>query len=194
MSLACGTAVQAYLPPDVRTAHLVTAGADLPAGHVLTSGDLRLTAFPAAADSAGSFGDPGALAGQRLAVPLRAGSVLTDSFLVGPGLLTGAPSGTSAVPLRTADPAAAGLLSPGVLVDVMLAPEPGFNGSAEASRLAAGVPVLWIAGPAEESGGTWPGPAETDARLVVVAARGQEAAALAGASERGNLYLVISGG
>ena len=193
VSLACGIAVEAYLPPDARTVQLVTAGTDLPAGHVLTPSDLRLAAFPAAANSPGAFGEAGAVTGKRLAVPLHAGSILTDSFLVGPGLLTGTPTGTSAVPLRAADPAAAGLLSPGVLVDVMLAPEIGFDGAAEATLLAAGVPVLWITGTPEEGGGTWPGSAKADAGLVVVAARGQEAAALAGASERGNLYLVISG-
>ncbi|MBD8044069.1 Flp pilus assembly protein CpaB [Arthrobacter sp. Sa2BUA2] len=192
-SLACGIAVEACLPPDARTVDVVTARADLPAGHVLTPGDLRVAALPAAGDSPGSFADTGAVTGKRLAVPLRAGSVLTDSFFVGPGLLAGMPAGTSAVPLRTADPAAAGLLSPGVLVDVMLAPDPGSSGAAEASLLAAGVPVLWIAGEMAEGGGTWPGAAKADAGLVVVAAGGRDAAALAGASERGNLYLVLSG-
>lgn len=193
-ALACGVAVEAYLPPDARTVSVVTAGADLPAGRVLGPGDLRVASLPADADPPGSFAAAAAVTGKRLAVPLRAGSVLTDSFLVGPGLLAGSPPGTSAVPLRAADPAVAGLLSPGVLVDVMLAPGDNFDGAAAASLLAAGVPVLWIGGDAPESGGSWPGSAEADAGLVVVAARGQEAAALAGASERGNLYLVLSGG
>lgn len=193
-ALACGVAVEAYLPPDARTVSVVTAGADLPAGHVLGPGDLRVASLPAAADPPGSFAAGAAVTGKRLAVPLRAGSVLTDSFLVGPGLLAGSPAGTSAVPLRAADPAVTGLLSPGVLVDVMLAPGDNFDGAAAASLLAAGVPVLWIGGDAPDGGGSWPGSAETDAGLVVVAARGQDAAALAGASERGNLYLVLSGG
>jgi len=193
-ALACGVAVEAYLPPDARTVSVVIAGADLPAGHVLGPGDLRVTSLPADADAPGSFAAAAAVTGKRLAVPLRAGSVLTDSFLVGPGLLAGSPAGTSAVPLRTADPAVADLLSPGVLVDVMLTPGDNFDGAAAASLLAAGVPVLWIGGDAPDGGGSWPGPAEADAGLVVVAASGQEAAALAGASERGNLYLVLSGG
>ncbi|UPO75736.1 Flp pilus assembly protein CpaB [Arthrobacter sp. Helios] len=193
-ALACGVAVEAYLPPDARTVSVVTAGADLPAGHVLGPGDLRVVSLPAAADPPGSFAPGAAVTGKRLAVPLRAGSVLTDSFLVGPGLLAGSPAGTSAVPLRAADPAVTGLLSPGVLVDVMLAPGDNFDGAAAASLLAAGVPVLWIGGDAPDDGGSWPGSAETDAGLVVVAARGQDAPALAGASERGNLYLVLSGG
>ncbi len=197
-ALACGIAVEAYLPPDARTVLLLTADGDLPAGHVLQPGDLRLSSLPAAASPPGAFSDSGTVAGKRLAVPLRAGTALTDSYLVGPGLLTGSPEGTAAVPLRTADPAAAGLLSPGVLVDVMLAAGTGFDGAgfdggAEATLLAAGVPVLWIADGTAEAGATWPGSGNSDAGLVVVAARGQDAAALAGASERGNLYLVLSG-
>ena len=197
-ALACGTAVQAYLPPGDRTAELVTARSDLPAGHVLQAGDLRLAGLPAAAAPPGAFSDAGKVAGKRLAVPLREGTALTGSHLVGPGLLAGSPKGTAAVPLRTADPAAAGLLSPGVLVDVMLAAEAGldgggFDGAGEATLLAAGVPVLWIAGDTAEAGAAWPASGETDAGLVVVAAQGRDAAALAGASERGNLYLVLSG-
>lgn len=219
VSLACGIAVEAYLPPETPTARLVTAAGDLPAGHVLNPGDLRMVSLPAAAGSPGTFSDSAAVAGSRLAVPLRAGTVLADSFLVGPGLLTGSPDGTTAIPLRTADPAAAGLLSPGVLVDVMLAPATGaagtgfdgagidaagsggagfdgagFDGAGEAVLLAAGVPVLWIADHAPDGGGPWPSAGTKDAGLVVVAARGEDAAALAGASERGNLYLVLSGG
>lgn len=198
VSAACGIAVQAYLPPDPHTARQVVAAGDLPAGHVLEAADLRLAPFPSAAIVPGSFTDPTAAAGTRLAVPLRAGTVLTDSVLVGPGLLAGTPEGTVAVPLRTADPASAGLLSPGDVVDVLLASQPGFGGTPETSVLAAGVPVLWIAGGA--SGGTaarhtpgWPAAEQEDAGLVVVAARGAEAAVLAGAAERGNVYLVLSG-
>ncbi|MCC3296634.1 Flp pilus assembly protein CpaB [Arthrobacter caoxuetaonis] len=188
---ACGIAVQALLPADTRTEAAVAVTADLPAGHLLEARDLRTARVPAGTAPPGSLAGPDAAAGERLAVPVRAGTILTDSYFVGPGLLAGAPEGTVAVPLRPADKSATGLLSPGVIVDVILASATGFDGTVETTVLAAGVPVLWTAGEAG-AGGTWPGPAAEDAGLVVVAAKGQESAALAGAGERGNLYLVLS--
>lgn len=188
---ACGLAVQSLLPQEPRTVAVAAAAGDLPSGHVLASRDLRLVQLPPGAVPAGAFADPGQAAGQQLAVPLRKGTVLNDSFLIGDGMLAGAAEGSSAVPLRPADPAAAALLSPGVLVDVVAASETGFDGAGPLDVLASAVPVLWITA-ADSGPGPWSGPDEGP--LVVVAAPAADAARLAVASAQSQLYLVPNGG
>ncbi|WAP52617.1 SAF domain-containing protein [Arthrobacter sp. ATA002] len=67
---------------------LVVAAGDLPAGALLSAGDLRTVALAAAAVPPGSFSHPAQLPGRRLATPLREGSPLMQTSLVGTGLLT----------------------------------------------------------------------------------------------------------
>lgn len=189
---ACGLAVQSLLPQEPRTVAVAAAGGDLPSGHVLASRDLRLVQLPPGVVPAGVFGDPGQAAGQQLAVPVRKGTVINETFLVGDGMLAGAAEGSSAVPLRPADPAAAALLSPGVLVDVVAASETGFDGAGPLNVLATAVPVLWITAADSDDAGPWSG--SDEGPLVVVAAPAADAARLAVASAQSQLYLVPNGG
>ncbi|MDN3482190.1 Flp pilus assembly protein CpaB [Arthrobacter sp. APC 3897] len=188
---AAGTAVQALLPPAAGEVSVVVSAADLPAGAVLTSRDLRTITVPAAAVPPGSFAAPGQTAGRRLATALQQGSPVLQTSLVGSGLLTGAPPGSVAVAVRPADPAMAGLLVPGQLVDVVLAGPDGLQNPDGPVLLAAGTPILWTA--AADGAAAWPGSAETDA-LVVLAAAPDQAAALAAASGSGQVHLVLTGG
>lgn len=187
---AAGTAVQALLPPDPGKVRLVVAAADLPAGALITAGDLRTVPLPASAVPPDSFSDPAQLSGRRLATPLQQGSPLMQTSLVGTGLLTGAPPGSVAVSVRPADPALVQLISPGQLVDVVLAGAEAEQGSGSPAVLAADAPVLWTASDGADS---WPGSGETGAVVVLAAAPG-EAAALAAASGSGRIHLVLTGG
>lgn len=186
---AAGVAVQSLLPPESGGHALVVSAADLPAGAVLTAGDLRTVAVPEAAVPPDSFTSPDQAAGRRLATPLTRGSPLMQTSLVGTGLLTGAPPGTVAVSVRPADPAMARLLSPGQLVDVVAGSSDG-QVSADPVLLASAVPVLWTAA---DGASAWPGSAETGA-LVVLAAAPAQAAALAAASGTGQVHLILTGG
>lgn len=100
---------------------IVVAAHDLRPGVVLTDGDLRLARLPADADLAGTFGDPAVAVGGRLAGAVNAGEALTGSRLLSsrlPSALTGDAS-ARLVPVRPADPAVAGLLRSGDVVDVV---------------------------------------------------------------------------
>ena len=65
---------------------------------------------------------------------------------MGPGLLTGAPPGSAAVPLRMADPSSIQLVSPGQLVNVVLTSGNGYEQASPSKVLAKAVPVLWTSG------------------------------------------------
>lgn len=187
---AAGTAVQALLPPESGENLLVVSSADLPAGTVLTSRDLHTVPVPAAAVPPDSFTSPAQAAGRRLATPLKRNSPLMQTSLVGPGLLTGAPPGFVAVPVRPSDPVIVALLSPGQLVDVVLGNPDGQQMAGEPAVLASAAPVLWTAAGTESA---WPGSSDTGA-VVVLAAAPEQAAALAAASGSGQVHLILTDG
>lgn len=187
---AAGTAVQALLPPDPGEVSLVVAAADLPAGALITAGDLQTVQVASASVPPDSFTDAGRLPGRRLATPLKRGSPLMQTSLVGVGLLTGTPPGSVAVAVRPGDPALVQLISAGQLVDVILGSADGDPGAVAPVVLAADAPVLWTS---QEGTGPWPGSEEGGA-VVVLAAAPAEAAALAAASGSGRIHLVLTGG
>ncbi|MFD1212624.1 Flp pilus assembly protein CpaB [Arthrobacter sp. GCM10027362] len=188
---AAGLAVQALSPAPLSTVPVVVAAEDLPAGTVLSAAHLAVHAHPAAAGPAGSTAVPADLLGRRLASALRAGSPVLDTSLVGPGLLTGSPPGTVAVPVRPADPSTVQLVNPGQLVDIVLSSGNGFEQPAASTVLARSVPVLWKADGATAAAGLLD--STPSAGLVVVAASPAEATALASSSSRGQVYLVLVG-
>lgn len=139
----------------------------------------------------GTFTESSGVDGKQLAAPLRKGQLLTDTQLVGPGLLAGAPPGSAAVPLRMADPSSIQLVSPGQLVNVVLTSGNGYDQASASKILAKSVPVLWTSGQ-EGQGGQWLAAGDSDGLLVVAATPGQ-AGALAGASTQGKLFFVLVG-
>ena len=187
---AAGTAVQALLPADPGKVSLVVAAADLPAGALLTAGDLQTVPVAASAVPPDSFTDTAQLPGRRMATPLKRGSPVMQTSLVGVGLLTGAPPGSVAVAVRPGDPALIQLIAAGQLVDVILGGADGELGAASPIVLAADAPVLWTS---QDGTGSWPGSEESGA-VVVLAAAPTEAAALAAASGSGRIHLVLTGG
>ncbi|XAS63300.1 RcpC/CpaB family pilus assembly protein [Micrococcaceae bacterium Sec5.8] len=190
LCLAAALTVQQLTPAPADSVSAVAAARDLPAGETLSPDDLTLLSVPHALVPAGSsYGSTDALQGQQLAVALRQGQLLSDSQLLGPGLLAGSRPGSAAVPLRMADPASIQLLSPGQLVNVVMTSGDAFDQPASSQVLAAAVPVLWTSGRGSDAG-PWAGAGDIDG-LLVVAADAEQARRLAGASTQGKLFFVL---
>lgn len=191
LCMAAALTVHQLTPPPADTATALAAARDLPAGTALAAADLAPLRIPPQMVGPGAITEVGEAAGMQLAAPLRKGQLLTDTQLLGPGLLTGSPPGSAAVPLRMADPSSIQLVSPGQLVNVVLTGGNGYNQNTPSEVLAASVPVLWTSGQGGKTG-QWLGTAETDG-LIVVAAAPEQAARLAGASTQGKLFFVLVG-
>lgn len=191
LCLAAGIAVHQLTPAPAHSVTAIAAARDLPAGAALGGSDLTAVRIPPSLLAAGSFTETSGLEGKQLAAPLRKGQLLSDAQLVGPGLLTGAPPGSAAVPLRMADPASIQLVSPGQLVNVVLTNGNGYEQASSSKVLASSVPVLWTSGQEGQSG-QWLGTGDSDG-LIVVAATPSQASALAGASTQGKLFFVLVG-
>ncbi len=162
---------------------------DLAAGTSLTDADFTSVGVPPDVAISGALEDHASLVGRQLASPLTKGQIPTESNLLGPGLLTGAPVGSAAVPLRMADPSSIQLLSPGQLVNVVLTAAGSYDESRQTEVLAASVPVLWTSAQGGKPG-QWLGTSDTDG-LMVVAADPRQAEKLAGASTQGKLFFVL---
>ncbi len=132
LGIAAAATVHALRPPDPPTTDVVVATGSLDAGVTLTSSDVRVARFPTEMVPDGALSDAGAAVGASTAVPLSAGSPLV------PGVLTSddvrGPPGTVVATVRFADPAVAGLLTPGMRVDVLAATAEGGSGSVVARR------------------------------------------------------------
>lgn len=191
LCIAAGITVQQLTPAPAYTVSAFAAARDLPAGETLGPEDVTLLSVPRDLVPEGSYGSNDSPHGRQLAVALRKGQLLSDSQLLGPGLLAGSPPGTAAVPLRMADPASIQLLSPGQLVNVVMTTADSFDQTAASNVLAAAVPVLWTSGHGSEAG-QWLAAGETEG-LMVVAADADQARRLAGASTQGKLFFVLVG-
>lgn len=189
LCIAAGLTVQQLTPVPVYSVSAVAAARDIPAGDTLRPEDLVVLGVPRALVPASSYGSTESLPGKQLAVALRKGQLLSDSQLLGPGLLAGSPPGSAAVPLRMADPASIQLLSPGQLVNVVMTTGNSFDQPAASQVLAAAVPVLWTSGHGTGAG-PWLETGETEG-LLVVAADADQARRLAGASTQGKLFFVL---
>ena len=190
LCLAAGAAVYQLTPASAAMVPVAVAARDLASGATLSPADLRLSRLPADSVPQGAETEPSRLSGRRMAGPVRRGEPITDASLVGPGLLTGTPPGTAAVPVRIADPASIGLLSTGQLVDLVLSPDTGGQAAA-GTTLAARVPVLSTgAGASGSAAGAWLGQREAEG-LLVVAASPEQALRIAGASTRGKVFFVL---
>ncbi|MFC8303658.1 RcpC/CpaB family pilus assembly protein [Specibacter sp. NPDC057265] len=188
---AAAIAVEQLTPASAPTTAVLVASRDLPAGHPLTATDYRIQALDPAMVPDGLL-DPHNPAPRdgRLSGPVRRGEVLTDAALLGSGLLTGAPAGSQAVPLRLSDPSTLPLLRQGQLVTVVLSSAEGLEAAATTVVLAEKVPVLWTPGDADAGEGLLPGASDTEP-VVVVAASPEQAVQLAGAINRGKVFLIL---
>ncbi len=189
LCVAAGIAVQQLTPAPEKRVSVLVAGRDLPTGTTLTESDFTSVEVPPDLAINGASDSISALAGRQLASPLGRGQIPSESSLLGPGLLTGSPPGTAAVPLRMADASSIQLLSPGQLVTVVLTSAGSYDEARQSQILAGPVPVLWTSALGGKPG-EWLGTGDTDG-LVVVAADPQQAEKLAGASTQGKLFFVL---
>jgi pilus assembly protein CpaB len=189
LCLAAGLAVQQLTPASAERVTVLVAARDLPAGASLRESDFTTVDVAPELAVPAQVKDLGGLVGRQLASPLGKGQIPTDSALLGPGLLTGTPAGSAAVPLRMADASSIQLLSPGQLVTVVLTASGSYDESRPSQVLAGPVPVLWTSTQGGKAG-EWLGTSDTDG-LVVVAANPQQAEKLAGASTQGKLFFVL---
>ncbi|WP_144791476.1 SAF domain-containing protein [Kocuria palustris] len=158
--------------------------------------------------------DPAAAwVGRTLAAAVVEGQPLTGPSVLGPDLLSGQPPGSTAVTLRVADPGTLAHVRPGQHVDLIRAdgrasdgaghdadasdppadPEDGGTGDAAdpgAARVAAGLPVLWVADPAAPSDGLLESSQEVQDDLLVVGADAATAERIASTPE-GELVPVL---
>lgn len=177
-------------------------------------------AADAAGESPGADQQIETWVGRTLASAVVEGQPLTGPSVLGPDLLSGQPPGTTAVTLRVADSATVTHVRPGQHVDLIRsdadlpAPSPsaaaddrtdgdaadasedGAEGSEQtgasetSARVAAQLPVLWVADPAEPADGLLASTPESQDDLLVVGADAATAERLAAAPE-GELVPVL---
>jgi Flp pilus assembly protein CpaB len=173
---------------------VAAAAHDLSGGTTISAGDLRILSVPPESVPAGAFTDAATLRGRVLAGPVRSGETITDVRLVGSALLAGYGNGLVAAPVRIADAAAAALLRPGDVIDVLAADGGGADGALVASQarlVASDVRVVTVPGDDESvmSGGDF-----GEGALVVLATTSETAARLASAAVTSRLSLTIRAG
>ena len=194
MLLVLGLAsfLSSLAPPSSEEQRLVTLSVDRPAGAELRATDLEVRMLPAQLDSPGLLSDPQQVIGQRLAVGLPAGSLVSEQMLIGPQLLTGTTPGTVAVPIRLSDPATVQLLHAGQLVDIVLSSGDGFEREVLSETIGRRLAVLWVPVPGDSSGLGLLGAGTTHSEgMVVVAADESLAGVLSGAVTRGKVSAVL---
>ncbi|WP_456846094.1 SAF domain-containing protein [Cellulomonas sp. P5_C6] len=185
LGIAAGCTAQALRPPDPPTSALVVAAREIPAGTTLTSADVRVVRVPVALAPDGAVTDPGSVVGASAAVPLAAGVPVLAGLLAADDVR--GPPGTVVATVRLADPAVAGLLSPGVRVDVLAATAEGGPGTVVATRAL----VLPVAHRAAGAGALGLGGSGDTSVPVLLAVAPAEAPALAGAAASALLSAVV---
>ena len=176
--------LRALSPAPAPTVTVWAAAHDLTGGRPLAGADLVRVALPVAAVPAGALRAGTQVVGRLLAAPVRRGEPLTDVRLLGPSLLAALPEqGLVAIPIRVADgSAAAAVVKPGDLVDVIATADAAADGTREPVTVASRVQVLSVPGTGSSSDG---------GGLVVLAATHEQAAALAQASATTRLSVTI---
>jgi Flp pilus assembly protein CpaB len=183
---AAFAALNVLAPSPPATTAVLAASRDLPAGHVLTSDDLRRLDLPPAVVPAGVLRPGASVLGRTVALPVRRGEALTDVRLVGASLVAAvAERGLVGAPVRIADAAVAALLSPGDRVDVLGSSDT----AAQAQVVASDVLVVTVpAGDPQQHSG-----ALDDGALVVLATTPATAQQLAHAATTARLSVVLRG-
>lgn len=109
-SLALIGTLQVLAPPPPEQTTVVVAARGLPAGARLSTADLATTDLPIEAAPEGAFVTVQEALGARLAHPVPARGVLTQSGVMVQGTWGEVASHEAVVPVRLADPAVAALL------------------------------------------------------------------------------------
>lgn len=186
---AVGAGILAGGEAQVETATAVQVTSPVAAGQELTASELEETQVDAAAVPV-QQAELEELLGQQVAVPLPAGALVHQEHLVGPGLLEGQEEGVVAVPVRPADTAIVGMLTPGQSVDVLVSADSAESGTSSRT-VAAAAPVLWT--PTSEDENWLPGAGEAGS-VVIVAVEAETAETIAEATHEGRLHLSMVSG
>lgn len=107
-----------------RTAPVVVAARNLPAGQPLRAADLRVARWPTGLRPAGARPDRAGLLGRRLAGAIGTGEPVTATRLLGPDLTAHLAPGLVAAAVLVDDPHAADLVRPGDRADLLSVPRP----------------------------------------------------------------------
>ena len=168
-------------PTSADLVDVIVASADLPAGSTLTEQDLAVDAIPADYFPPGAVTNPADALGRMIASGIASGEAITSSRLVTTGPRS---DGLHTVPVRLADAEAATLLSPGSVIDLVLA-----SGDTGARIVAEGVQVVTVPRISTSAG------LGRDSRiagsLIVVATDRRTAVALAAAGTQPGLGVVL---
>lgn len=162
MGLATWLVVAAALPADPAGVTVMVAARDLAAGAVLSAGDVREHRLDPALAGAGGLAEPAAAVGQRLAAPIAAGEVVTETRLLSAGALARLEPGARAVHVPLPDAGTAGALSAGDHVEVIR--------TVDGARVATDLVVLEVAGQRGSQGGWGLGGGEASGVLLAVPA------------------------
>jgi len=168
-------------PTSADLVDVIVASADLPAGSTLTEQDLAVDAIPADYVPPGAVTDPADALGRIIASGIATGEPLTRSRLMTDGPR---PDGLHTVPVRLADAEAATLLSPGSVIDLVLA-----SGDTGARIVAEGVQVVTV--PRVSTSAGLGRDSRTAGSLIVVATDRRTAVALAAAGTQPGLGVVL---
>lgn len=190
LALAAAAAVLlAAEAPELETTQAVRVTTDIGVGERLEAEHLEIADIDSSAVPEGHSGQLEDFLGQTTATTLPAGAIAHPAQLVGPGLLAGFDPGTVAVPVRPADTAIIGMLTPGQRVDVTASADIPEEDTGP-RRIAESVPVLWV--PQEESE-NWLGAGTEAQNVVILAVDAQTAEAIAEATHSGRLHLSLVG-
>ncbi|WP_067435475.1 SAF domain-containing protein [Nocardioides jensenii] len=173
--------VRALAPTPPPTVPVTVAAHDLPAGAVLTAGDLTTVELPAAA-APDKVTSTSYAVGRTTTGPVRRGEPMTDVRLVGAGLLDGYP-GLVAVPVRVPDDGAAALLRVGDRIDLLATDQR----TGQTDRVGDDVPVIALPreGPDSQATGA-------SGRLIVVGSTPETAEIVAASAATRYLTATIS--
>lgn len=185
VGLAAGVVVHALRPPPPVTVGVVVLGSDVAAGTALTAEHLLVAHVPPQMAPPGAITDVAGALGRVAALDLPARLPVTASLLAD-AALTG-PPGTAVVAVRLDDPAVAGLLEPGMRVDLVAAYVEGGTGETVAHRALVRPAPRADAAPAGLLGGVPDG----DDAPVLVAVTPDEAVRLAQAAVSAHLVAVV---
>lgn len=183
--LAAMALLPSLAPAEARTAPVVVAARDLPTGHELVEGDLRMVDVPAVLLPVRALASDEEAVGRRLAAPLPEGSALTSTQLRDGAVALSADQALLAIPIDTA---LVRHLTPGSRIDLVV---PGTDAATPRTIGATAVEIDETAG--ESAFPETSGAGGSASTVIVVAVEREDAPAIAHATREGWVVAVPVG-